>query len=924
MASIVFTRLLGWGLSYIRQPRVIAEVIGGILLGPTVFGRIPHFSQHIFPTESLPFLNLVSTLGLVLFLFLVGVEVDLRTVTKCYKEAASIGLIGMIIPFGLGAAVSVGIYNDLIDHSKVNNLGHFILFTGVAMAITAFPVLARILTETRLTQTRVGVIVLAAGVSNDVVGWILLALTVALVNAASGLTALWVLLVTVAWALVLFLLIKPAFIWFVRKAGAFENGPNQVVMTITLLLVFVSAWVTDIIGVHPIFGSFLVGLIIPHEGGFAVALFEKIEDLVAVLFLPIYFALSGLKTNLGALDSGLIWGYLIAIIAIAFFSKFGGCFAAAKWCGMTNRESLAVGTLMSCKGLVELIVLNIGLQAGILDTRIFSMFVVMAVVSTIATTPLTLLVYPHKYRTYLTGSAIAKAEDGSKKEEEDHHDAGKDREGAGEDAFSRKRLLVVLDKFEHLPGLMTLIQLMKPSEASLIASASAESDISSDAPGQLRRRQTAEKGSGSSEGSSSDEKIDGQDLQDSIHVLTRHGSQREFAQPDIAIDALRLIELTDRTSAVMKVSESEVTMRADPIINVFRTFGYLNRMPVRTSMAVVPTDQYSETVVTRASNVHSNLVIVPWTVPRSAPANEAAPSTSSALPNPFDSIFGRNAGASSSAPGERYSPHQANFVRKVFQTAECDVGVLLSRPTAGSMTQPLPNAVQRKSILVAFFGGPDDRAALTLAVRLCATNPSIQITVLRFKRAEAGEGGDAALPSLPPTMHHLQSLHHAQGGNSIIQDTMYPTNAHTSLEATLADDLAISKAQEQSAPFAGRFTFRELSTARVLRDLILTVEAEQPTIVVVGRGRKAPAMTHREELRFLLINGTVGSGVGEDATTSVIAAAAATQAKDRALNSETCKVIGEPAMALTLAKTAAATLVLASSMQQSSTSAPQA
>ncbi len=199
-------------------------------------------------------------------------------------------------------------------------------------------------------------------------------------------------------------------------------------------------------------------------------------------------------------------------------------------------------------------------------------------------------------------------------------------------------------------------------------------------------------------------------------------------------------------------------------------------------------------------------------------------------------------------------------------------------------------------------------------MRLAATNPALNVTVLRFQREAAQDGEEgAAVVSLPPTMHHLQSVHHAQGG-SIVQDTMYPAAAQTSVEVALADDMALSHAEEQGSAFSSRFDVRTITTSRVLRDLILTVEAEQPTIVLVGRGRKSPALTHREELRHLLLNGTLGNDVGQDASHSVLQSAAASHAKDRALNSETCKVIGEPAMALTLAKTSAATLVLASSV----------
>ena len=217
--------------------------------------------------------------------------------------------------------------------------------------------LARILTELKLLQTTVGTIVLSAGVANDVVGWILLALTVALVNAGTGLTALYVFLACVGYVLFLVYLVRPAFLWILRRDGSIDNGPSQSMVTLTLLMVLASAFFTNIIGVHAIFGGFLIGLICPHEGGFAVKLTEKIEDLVAVLFLPLYFALSGLKTNIGLLDSGIVWGYVFAVLSIAFFGKICGGTIAARWCGLLWRESFTIGVLMSCKGLVELIVL---------------------------------------------------------------------------------------------------------------------------------------------------------------------------------------------------------------------------------------------------------------------------------------------------------------------------------------------------------------------------------------------------------------------------------------------------------------------------------------------------------------------------------------------------------------------------------------
>lgn len=343
----------------IRQPRVIAEVISGIILGPSVMGHIPGFTDTIFPTASLPSLSVVANLGLILFLFLVGLETDLRFLISNWRAALSVSVAGMILPFGIGCGISYGLYNQFQDDPGTVHVdfGTFLLFIGIAMAITAFPVLCRILTDLKLLGTQVGVIVLSAGVGNDVMGWILLALCVALVNAASGITALYVLLVAAAYVLFLIFAFRPLFIRFLERTGSLQKGPSQSIVMLTLLFALASAFFTQVIGIHAIFGGFLIGLICPHEGGFAIKLTEKIEDLVATLFLPLYFTLSGLSTNLGLLDNGTVWGYVVGIIAIAFTAKVIGGAVASRFCGMLWRESFAIGVLMSCKGLVELIVL---------------------------------------------------------------------------------------------------------------------------------------------------------------------------------------------------------------------------------------------------------------------------------------------------------------------------------------------------------------------------------------------------------------------------------------------------------------------------------------------------------------------------------------------------------------------------------------
>lgn len=321
--------------------------------------RIPGFQASIFPVASMPVLNLVANLGLILFLFLVALETDMRMFMKNWRVALSVGLAGMILPFGLGCAIAYGLYHAFrMDEGIIPiSFGVYMLFIGTALSITAFPVLCRILTELNLLGTPVGVTVLAAGVGNDVVGWVLLALCVALVNNGSGITALYVVLCTVGWVLFLVFAIRPVLIRLLIRSGSIKNGPTQGMVTLVLLLTLFSSWFTGIIGVHPIFGGFLVGLICPHDEGFTVKLTEKIEDLVTVLFLPLYFALSGLNTNLGLLNDRIAWAYVVGIIAVAFAGKIIGGTLAARSCKLVWRESFTIGVLMSCKGLVELIVL---------------------------------------------------------------------------------------------------------------------------------------------------------------------------------------------------------------------------------------------------------------------------------------------------------------------------------------------------------------------------------------------------------------------------------------------------------------------------------------------------------------------------------------------------------------------------------------
>jgi len=265
----MMAQLLALALGKIKQPKVIAEVLSGILLGqfilsphhiisahpiigPTAIGRIPGFTNHIFPSQSLPYLSLVANIGLCLFLFLIGLEIDASMLKRNARNALFISLSAIALSFGLGVGISVPLYNHFIPSTV--GFTYFMLFTGVSFSITAFPVLCRILTALKLLDTTVGLVVLSAGICNDVVGWSLLALAVALVNATSGLTALWVLLTCIAFTIFLMWPVRIALLWFARYTGSTENGPTMFFMTVTIIIMWASAFFTDIVGVNAIFG----------------------------------------------------------------------------------------------------------------------------------------------------------------------------------------------------------------------------------------------------------------------------------------------------------------------------------------------------------------------------------------------------------------------------------------------------------------------------------------------------------------------------------------------------------------------------------------------------------------------------------------------------------------------------------------------
>ncbi|EHL03171.1 putative K(+)/H(+) antiporter 1 [Glarea lozoyensis 74030] len=680
----------------------------------------------------MPNLNLVANLGLILFLFLVGLEVNMKMFMSNWKVALSVGLAGMLLPFGLGAAIAYGLYHEFRNDPNTVHIsfGVYMLFIGTALAITAFPVLCRILTELKLLSTPVGVTVLAAGSS----------------------------------------------------------------VALTLLLVLLSSWFTGIIGVHAIFGAFLVGLICPHEGGFAIGLTEKLEDMVSVLLLPLYFALSGLSTNIGLLNDGITWAYVIGVCAVAFAGKIIGGTLAARACKLVWRESFTIGCLMSCKGLVELIVLNIGLQAKILSTRTFTIFVVMALITTVSTTPMTIALYPPWYQKKLDAWKRGEIDwDGNTL---NNASSDSNTEGPFEKLQSTQvRKLMVYLRLDSLPSLFTFISLLGGDKASAAAKIHRNKLALAPVP----------------EGSES-------------------SSATVIGKRPLEVHGLRIIELTERTSSVMQVAEQDEFSNRDPVVNAFRTFAQLSNVAVTGDVQIVLEESFAETLASQATDHASDMVLIPW--------SETNSSTE---------LDGRKDNISSGL--------QDVFIRKTLEDAVCNTAVFYNRGFGGpsisepkslvrtgsrlslrSNREPLtaPIADRSHHIYFPFFGGADDRVALRFVLQL-AGNTNITATIVHFilplqstKESVTETVGPASL-----------------GGSSSRLDITERMDTDT-LHASAARDTTLLHTLRDSLPAvqATRVVFVEKSTTTPIADCLEHAKQEigqSPNnagdLIVVGRGR---------------------------------------------------------------------------------------
>jgi len=383
-AVVAVGRLLNPLFKWIGQPPVIGEVIGGILLGPSLLGLVaPSVYLYVLPPDVAPYLGMVAQLGVILYMFLVGLELNPAQMRGRVHSTVAISHASIVVPFVLGAGLALYMY-PRFSTSDVP-FTNFALFLGLAMSITAFPVLARILSDCGLTVTELGTIALTCAAIDDVTAWCLLAFVVGVVQATANGT-LFVAGLTLAFIAVMFIVIRPLAVWLAQRSE--ERTPSQGTIALAILGLLLSSLSTEWIGIHAIFGAFLFGAVFPHDSHLAHSLRKGIENLATILLLPAFFAFTGMRTSVGLLSGMYEWLICGLIIAVATAGKFGGSVVAARFTGLGWRQSAALGILMNTRGLMELIVLNVGLELGVISQKVFTMMVLMALVTTIASTPI--------------------------------------------------------------------------------------------------------------------------------------------------------------------------------------------------------------------------------------------------------------------------------------------------------------------------------------------------------------------------------------------------------------------------------------------------------------------------------------------------------------------------------------------------------
>jgi len=382
---ILVTRVFGWICKKMRQPVVIGEIIAGILLGPSLVGYYwPDFNLFLFPAESLGNLHILAQIGLVLFMFMVGMEVDFKSLKEKAKNALIISHTGIAFSFTLGMILALWLFSRFAPPGVPFH--SFALFMGISVSITAFPVLARIMQERGMHKTPLGLFVITCAAVDDITAWSLLAMVIAIVKAGSLVSAVPTILLSVLYVLIMLRVVRP-FLARIGELHSTRENLTKPIVALFFLVLMLSAFAAEFIGIHAIFGGFMAGVIMPDNHRFRSIFIEKVEDVSLVLFLPLFFVYTGLRTEITLLNDPGLWKITGIIILTAIAGKFFGALAASKFAGQSWKDSITIGTLMNSRGLVELVVLNIGYDLGVFSSEIFAMLVIMALVTTFMTAP---------------------------------------------------------------------------------------------------------------------------------------------------------------------------------------------------------------------------------------------------------------------------------------------------------------------------------------------------------------------------------------------------------------------------------------------------------------------------------------------------------------------------------------------------------
>ncbi|CAF1317549.1 unnamed protein product [Rotaria magnacalcarata] len=396
--SLVVSKILAKLLSFIRQPQVIGQIIAGIIFGPSLLGSIPAWNNAIWPESSLGIFSLIANLGLIFFMFFLGLELDLHQIKKSWKITIPVAFASVVIPVGIGCAVSLWLYalNEGLPTSKAA----FILFIGSGFGFSAFPVLATLLNTMGLLNKPIGVQTISLAAVEDIVVWVILAIASAFSLGGSALQGLYTLLLTLGFIAIMIFIIRPILNCFHGYYLRRENDTNIYLVVVCFLLLVVASFTTEVMGIHAFFGAFIAGLCIPRKGTLVEFLGVRIQLIIVEFFLPLYFTNSGLHTHLNLMNTGKAWWTLIVLLILASAAKIIPVTLVSKLCSKKPwRYCLSIGVLMNTRGIVQLVVLNIGVELGVLSPELFAIFVLMATILTFLTSPILSLLYRRKFDT---------------------------------------------------------------------------------------------------------------------------------------------------------------------------------------------------------------------------------------------------------------------------------------------------------------------------------------------------------------------------------------------------------------------------------------------------------------------------------------------------------------------------------------------